>query len=303
LTTSGRFRLYLGWTAVALSALVACFWAFWGIIENFHEGWYHRSLALNLAMMLGQYLLPALTFTGAACVAIRWPLVGATIHLAAAGAAAWHFRGASSIVVHVSIAGPLALTGLAYAFGRPRPRRRAVAAVVGLPLSTILVCGAAPALRVAGRIDDGDRGARRIAGRDVDLIWAPEGPGWPRDGVSWDEALRRCRHLAPDGLTVSEAPVGIWRLPTVDEGVRSMLRHGRNSGGVWDASRRQASYEVTPDKESPLWDPHSKVIYWWTATEASESEAFIVVYDGKVWPRPKSARWGYLGFRAVRDPS
>ena len=31
-------RQIVGWIAVGLSTAVTCFWAFWGIIENFHEG-------------------------------------------------------------------------------------------------------------------------------------------------------------------------------------------------------------------------------------------------------------------------
>jgi hypothetical protein len=90
-------------------------------------------------------------------------------------------------------------------------------------------------------------------------------------------------------------------LPTVAEAVQSMQRHGQNCGGTWDAASGRASYERTPDKESPLWDVHSQVIDWWTATEVNDREALIIVYDGKVWPRPKRAHWGYLGFRAVKD--
>jgi hypothetical protein len=150
-------------------------------------------------------------------------------------------------------------------------------------------------------VDDGDRSARRVAGNGVDLIWAPEGPGWPANGLTWEEAKRRCRHLTEDGLSLAQTPQDIWRLPTLEEAVRSMHRHGRTSGGSWDSARARASYQRTPDKESPLWNIHSQVIYWWTATEANEGEAYIIVYDGQVWPRPKGARWGYLGFRAVRD--
>ena len=50
-----------------------------------------------------------------------------------------------------------------------------------------------------------------------------------------------------------------------------------------------------------MWDVHSQVIYWWTATEVNDREAFIIVYDGRVWPRPKQSHWGYLGFRAVKE--
>ena len=53
-----------GWIAVILSTTLACLWAFWGIIENFHEGWYYESLPRNLLLMFGQYLSPMLLFIG-----------------------------------------------------------------------------------------------------------------------------------------------------------------------------------------------------------------------------------------------
>src|ERR1041384_3630472 len=130
-----RYEQVSGWVAVALSTVFACFWAFWGIIENFHEGCFHPSL--------------------------------------------W--------------GGPLLFMGVAYWFGRPDPRRWAVSVLLVLPLITLLVCGAEPAYRVSGRLNDGNRSARRIAQNGVDLTWAPEGPGWPRDGVPWAGAMRRCR--------------------------------------------------------------------------------------------------------------
>jgi hypothetical protein len=296
-----RCRRRLGWTAVTLSSVAACFWAFWGIVENFHEGWHHPSLGMNLGMLLVHYLLPMWLFVATALTAIRWPRVGGGAHVATAMGAAWFFRGASPAVLLPFIVGPLFLMGVCYWLGRPRPRRWAAAAVTVLPLLTLVAAGIGPALRVAGRFDDGDRSARRITQNGLDLVWAPEGPGWPRVGVSWEEAKRCCRHLSEDGTTLAPTPQDVWRLPTADEAVRSMQRRGQNSGGSWDARNRRASYERTPDKESPLWDVHSPVIYWWTATEANDEEALIIVYDGRLWPRPRSARWGSLGFRAVKD--
>jgi hypothetical protein len=298
---AGRRQQVLGWIAVAASTAFAGLWAFWGIVENFHEGWYDASPWRNLGMLLAQYLLPALSFIAAALVAIRWPRVGGGLHGAAALGVLWFFRGSAPLVLIPFLAGPLALMGAAYALGRPRPRRWAVACVVLVPLVTLIASGVGPALRVAGRLDDGNRAARRIAADGVDLVWAPQGPGWPADGVSWEEAVERCAHLSADGLRLEAEPQDVWRLPTADEAVRSMHRHGRSAGGMWDAAAARATYEVMPDKESPLWDVRSKVIYWWTASEASAEEAFIVVYDGQVRRRPKHARWGYLGFRAVKD--
>src|SRR5262249_6509641 len=96
------------------------------------------------------------------------------------------------------------------------------------------------------------------------LIWAPDGPGWPRRGVSWYEAVRRCQYLTEDGTTLADTPQNIWLLPTVEEAIRSMARHGKNCGGTWDVENAKAAYRIVPDKESPLWNVHSQIIYWWT---------------------------------------
>ena len=111
-----------------------------------------------------------------------------------------------------------------------------------------------------------------------------------------------CARLGQDGVTPAPVAQHTWQRPKVDEAVRSMARHGQNSGGVWDAENDKATYETTPDKESPLWNVHSQVIYWWTATEVDQDHAYVIVYDGKVWSRSKE--WGpaYVGFRCVKSP-
>jgi hypothetical protein len=139
-----------------------------------------------------------------------------------------------------------------------------------------------------------------VHGNGVDLIWAPDGPGWPHEGGNWYEARELCQYLGEDGWTLASTPQRIWRLPTVDEAVRSMARRGQNSGGVWNEETAEATYQTTPDKESPLWNVHSQVIYWWTATEVDAEHAYIIVYDGEVWPRAKHFSPTYLGFRCVK---
>lgn len=141
-----------------------------------------------------------------------------------------------------------------------------------------------------------------MTGRGITLIWAPSGPGWPDTCTDWHEALHACRCLDDHGLNLEARPHDLWRLPTVAEVVRSMTRHGQNSGGVWDAANRRATYEIKPDKESPLWDRHSQVIYWWTFTPVDGDYAYMVAYDGQAWPRRKGFGPDYLGFRCVRDP-
>jgi hypothetical protein len=176
----------------------------------------------------------------------------------------------------------------------------ALTLVVGLPVLTLIIAGTAPAIRVSQRVDDGNLQARAVRGNGVTLTWAPAGPGWPRAGRDWYAARQACQHLSVDGLTLADASQYVWRLPKVDEAVRSMARHGRNSGGIWDAERATATYATSPDKESPLWNIHSQVIYWWTATEVDEEQAYIIAYDGRVWPRSKESGLGYLGYRCVK---
>jgi hypothetical protein len=294
-----RRRRIVGWVAVTVSTAVTCFWALWGIAENFHEGWHFESFLANVGLMFAQYLSPMLIFMAVTLVSICWPRIGGGLHLGFAVFLVWFFRSSSNAATYLLIL-PLVILAALYWIGRAEPRRIATLLVVGLPLITLVVFAVEPVFRVSQRINDGNLEARVVEGNGVELVWAPEGPGWPRKGMKWHEAGESCRRLSDDGRTLAATAQEIWRLPTVDEAVRSMSRHGENSGGVWDAEAEEATYKTKPDKESPLWNTHSQVIYWWTATEITEERAYIVVYDGKVWPRKKDFGPDYLGFRCVK---
>jgi len=294
-------RQIMGWSAVILSTLVTSIWAFWGIIENFHEGWYYESLLSNLGLMIAQYLSPMFIFMGVTLISIYWHRIGGAFHAILALLAIGFFNAFSKAATFLIII-PFIGLGMLYWFGHPQPRKLAASLATGLPILTLIIAGAAPVIRVSQRIDDGNMQARLVHGNDVDLIWAPDGPGWPRSGTDWHEANQICQSLNEDGSALSAMSQNMWRLPTVDEAVRSMALHGQNSGGVWDAENAVAVYGMLPDKESPLWNIHSQVIYWWTATEVDEGRAYIIVYDGKVWTRSKQFGPAYLGFRCVKTP-
>jgi hypothetical protein len=291
----------VGWIAVVLSTAIASFWAFWGIIENFHEGWYFESVWSNLGLMFVQYLSVMLIFLALGAVSIAWHRVGSVLHIGLAALALW-VLGFHAVTLH-SVAGPLVLIALAYWFGRPEPRRWALGFLIGVTLITFAVSGAEPVWRVliVGRTNDGNFGARIVEGNGVTLVWAPEGPGWPREGIEWDEAVRRCRHMTEDGSRLADEPQDIWRLPTADEAVRSMHRHGKHCGGQWDGKSAFPKYTIKPDKETPLWNAHSQVIYWWTGSEIDEDHAYMVSYNGQVRPRRKTSAPSYFAFRAVKE--
>jgi hypothetical protein len=293
-------RQIFGWLAVAISTSIATFWAFWGIIENFHEGWFHQSLALNIGLMFVQYLSPVIIFVSLTALAIAFPRLGGVLHAVVAVTLFLVLFDLNDTVAMLFVITPMCLLGVFYWYGRPQPRRTAFILVLGLPALTLVIFGIEPVVRIAGRVDDGNLQSRVVEGNGVRLVWAAEGAGWPREGVTWNEALTRCRHLSKDGTTLSETPQNVWRLPTVEEAVRSMARHGTSSGGIWDVQTKSATYLVRPDKESPLWNRHSQVIYWWTATEVDDEHAFIVVYDGMVWSRLKRFAPAYLAYRCVK---
>jgi hypothetical protein len=294
-------QLILGWIAVGIVIIIASLWAYWGGIENFHEGWYSKSIWENISMMIVQYWSLALVFIILGIIGIRFPIASLPLCIITGIAAAVILSGANFSVVWAMIIIPLAGLGLLFFFGRAKPKRLAYILVASLPIAILLVTSIIGLIRVSQRVDDGNYKQRRIETGSVCLIWAPRGPGWPDEGVSYYEARETCAYLNEAGTKILDEKVNIWRLPTVEEAVASQMLHGENAGGIWDTRYGKAMYRLTPDKETPLWDPHSKVIYYWTDTIESEGRAYIMVYNGGVYPRSMEIHPDYLSFRAVKE--
>ncbi|HYN06561.1 MAG TPA: hypothetical protein VES67_04145 [Vicinamibacterales bacterium] len=293
---SARGRNIVGWIAIVLSTLLSSFWAFWGSIENFHEGWYYRELWRNLGLMTVQYLPWMFIPMVAGLLGLWRPAVGVAAHIALATGVFWLFdvREVGSLLIGM----PVLLLAVLYGFGRPVPVTWARRALIAIPLITAVVSGAYPGWRVLTRPRTVDTSMRHISGNGVDLVWAPAGPGWDERGFSWFEAKRRCEYLTADGAALAATPQRVWRLPTVDETVRTMIWRGRNAGGTWNGER--ASYRAMPDKEAPLWHPYSQIIYWWTADEVDADRAYRVAYNGYVLRLNKKVGAGYLACRCVK---
>ena len=293
----------IGWIGILITVTFSSIWAYWGSIENFHEGWYSTSIWENLFMLVFQYLLFTVIFIFLAVIILKWKRIGLILHLTASVVGALFFSGAHITTVGFLIVIPILILGLVNYFGDPKPKKWAYRLLIGIPLTIIVVVSIPQGIKVSQRINDHNLGMRTIEGNDVTLVSAPRGPGWPDEGTSWDEAIRVCKYLSEDGLTMMEEEQNIWRLPTVDEMVRSMMLHGKNAGGLWDSSTQKASYDVTPDKESPLWDVHSKVIYYWSSDVSinDHNRAYIIVYHGGVFDRLKTEGQDYLSFRAVKN--
>ncbi len=217
-------------------------------------------------------------------------------------------------------------------------RRLPYLLAVGLPLLAALGLSAHYLPTVLTRFDDGDYGAREISQSDgPPLIWAPAGPGWGQgssvaeENWSWNELARYgvppigpgdkgiagdastaemeatglCRYLSADGLALLDVPQDIWRMPTVDEIVRSLVRDGQNAGCTWDRGSDFAKCAVMPDKEMPLWDPQQLAIYYWASwwPDSGTPEAYYVNYSGSaVATQPKGWANPRHGFRCVKEP-
>ncbi|MBN1428346.1 MAG: hypothetical protein JXB07_08170 [Anaerolineae bacterium] len=203
---------------------------------------------------------------------------------------------------------------------------------IGIPLSIIIGVSAFQLPGILSRYDDGDYGTRLIEGNGITLIWAPSGPGWNwrqewggfpswaslslygRSPIGLDDkwklptsaddmsATGLCAYLTADGLSLAETSQSIWRMPTVDELVRSLGRDGKNAGCVWSGEEGQLTCAVTPDKDTPLWNPSSPPIYYWAADELNAKDAYYVSYNGWVNTQPKTFGNPRHGYRCVREP-
>lgn len=211
---------------------------------------------------------------------------------------------------------------------------------MGIPVVVGIGLTIEPAIRVSGRVDDGYRGERIIEGNDVTLTWAPTGPGWATStrGSTWNEIAlygvspigfedkergrngqctkdadvgcptaadmqlyNVCRYLSRDATTLMDAPQNFWRMPTTDELVRSLVRHGENAGCMWNAKSGRQPCDILPDKETPLWDPTMPVISYWAADEHDARIAYQVAYNGTVGAIRKFRGDPNFGYRCVRD--
>jgi hypothetical protein len=346
-----------GIIAATIVTLVATFWAFWGTGEMYHEGWW--GAWYNPLF----YLIPGALFLTLALVALKWPRVGGWLTLIIGAAFTIFFLNPKIVDGRLTINGPIfivsspvVVVGILFLVeGRNRRKRLAEKGppqrwwqrnlgyilVSAPPLLSFIIMSASSLPIVLTRQDDGDRNARMIEGNGVNLIWAPEGPGWnwkqPWGGYpSWhDVALyglppvgmedkpgygrqddnlwvfatvedmdryNLCRYLSEDGLALMDEPQNTWRMPTSDELVRSLGRHGENAGCTWDGESQRATCDVRPDKESPLWDTDKSPIYYWSADEYGERYAHYVSYNGFVNRTLKSGGNPRHSYRCVREP-
>lgn len=130
-----------------------------------------------------------------------------------------------------------------------------------------------------------------------------------RDATELDmRATGLCRYLSADGTRLLSDPQDVWRMPTTDEIVRSLVRGGQVAGCEWDGQSGSARCQVQPNKDTPLWDPAASPIYYYSGEEYDEGSAWYVPYTGGgayggviggQWKEGGNSRHGH---RCVREP-
>ena len=339
-----------GHLAFVLGTLVATFLCVTQLSSFFYEGWGQLLSTATLGFLL------SVLFVAVILAALRWPSGGGLLLMAfaLAGGSVWLWRqwaydGLSAIVLTTAVVffGPVLILGVLFllearhrrllAAEGVRPSARWLArnyrslVAVGIPVIAVAVISFQRVPDLLARHDDGLRGARRLEGNGVALVWAPAGPGWnqqlPGGGYpSWNEIAHYgsppvglkssnvsplpivaadhmvqagiCGYLNEDGTALLSEPTHFWRLPTPDEVVRSLTKGGENAGCTMDARSPHAACRVPPDKETPLWAPDQAPIYYWTSEAPDPTHAVGVNYTGGVTLHSKSA--GGVGFRCVK---
>jgi hypothetical protein len=347
-----------GWIGRTILIAITSAWCYWSIGEMYHEGWwgpfYNRLI----------YLIPGTAFLLLTLVGIKWPRIGGWLIVVFGGFFAVFFMNIRFVDGRISIgrdltgsliSAPLVFLGILLLIeGRNHKKRVAqgwtapanwwrrnswyLAAVIP-PLVIAIAMSANSLPVVLTRMDDGYRGMRLIKGNGVDLVWAPEGPGWnwkqdyggypswnmialygvspvgmgdkpgydttKGEYASEEEMIKYnlCLYLSEDGTTLEPEVQNIWRMPTINDYARSFSRHGVNAGCLWmGEGNKQMTCTIQPDKETPLWAPDLGPIYYWAAEESSERNAYFVSYNGWVSKTNKEGGNPRHSYRCVREP-
>lgn len=344
-----RWKKFPGWIGTGLITVLNAIWLYWGLGEAFYEGWGVPDTPWILFLSIG---LAAMLFS---VIAILFPYIGGSVLIASGAAfAIWWlipairsgFYTFSVLIERLFLSGGFTLVGILFildgkfrrkSLNQQKPwllKNLRLLIAIGIPLLIGLVVAGVNLPTVLTRIDDGNRSVRLIEGKDVTLIWAPEGPGWnwkqdfggypswnalafygsnpvgiDKDQESYGQASSEdmqttglCAFLSEDGSYLSSEPQNIWRLPTVEEIAQTLSQDNENAGCIWDGVNDRLSCKVRPDKETPLWAPDEPPVYYWAASEKDDSNAYYVSYTGWVGYQPKN--WGNPrhGYRCVKDP-
>ena len=291
-----KLKTIIAYITLVISISIIAFWSYWGINEAFHEGWYSSSLLQNISMTFIQYLSIPIILLTFSLVAMNYKKIGAGLFMSLGIFVIFFFN---SNTGRILIFIPLIIFSAGFYYGKFKHKKIITISFIAIFLLIILSFGIPQLIRVENRFNDYDFGIRSVEGNEISLEWAPQGAGFPLKGTDWQNAKDFCAKLNQDGTEIQNNELNIWRLPTRNELVRSLTRTNINSGGIIN-EEGIAEYKTKPDKETPLWNPNSQIIYYWTDEEKDEKNAYLVAYNGFILDRLKNSKADYQGFRCAR---
>ena len=270
-----------------------------GKYRELHEGWsYRRTLAQPRADGRPDYLPWMFIPMVAGLLGLWRPAIGVPAHLALATGI---FRLFEVREVGGLLGVPVLLLGGLYGYGRAVPVKWARRLLIGLPpshrLSYWRLSGLARfyAPGECRHVNAADQG------NGVDFVWAPAGPGGTRRASPGSRRGGAASDLTADGSARAAAPQHVWRLPTVDETVRTMIWRGQNAGGTWNGGVGRASFRVMPDKEAAATGIHTVRSSIGGRQTRSMRVAPIAWHQTAMSPLNKKVGAGYLACRCVRE--
>ena len=129
--------------------------------------------------------------------------------------------------------------------------------------------------------------------------------GWEEGCATQSDLLSHnvCLYLSDDGTTLQSEPVGVWRMPTMDELLRSLTRKGANAGCTWNGKTGRQACDARPLRETPLWDPTTNYdgVYLF-GEEESSTGAYYVYAEATVQVLSKYRQAKSHNYRCVREP-
>ena len=184
--------------------------------------------------------------------------------------------------------------------GRPTPRVRRIRDFAWAAPTDRIRVGAEPFVRVNTRFDDGVRGERYVEGNGSHCCGRRPGPGGHKTDSSAGTRLL-CVHLT-SRKTERRLPMSHRAFGDCPAAKRSCGRSRAAVGMRAGHGTRNANAQATTAvlTKYPAVGPFAPLIYLWTADEASQDRAWILVYDGGVFAKPKAVGSPSFGFRAVR---
>lgn len=319
-------RYLLGWSALLLATLFSCFWAFWGCVESFHEGFdihtdlYITTIFWSCFTLLIRYLPYVIISIILNLIAIRNKWLGGLLYLSMGIFVLYWFIMYQEKAVdqywieYLILLSFFPFIGFSLLVGKTPQKAQGKQffniIAIGLPVFIFMFVSVDPVQRLFYRFSTtAQEGIYEVKyDENTTIQWASMGAGWSTFGKdNWEKAYKICQALDNTGTKIDDNYSNPdykgngWRLPTPEEVIFSFPKTKTIKKAYKTAPQGNEPYY---DKIAPLWNPYSPIIQLWcqysNEQKNSDSSAPTVFYTGEIVSQYKNNYNDSIGFRAVR---